>query len=106
MVVKIWWGKLKEIDGIRQENTYINKVINICIGIIKFITSTFVQIFWVFLGFFFCILFQIYNLPDPMTYFICYTLTKAACVFIVKVTQEHVYLSIGTKCAIFIEDLP
>ena len=53
MVVKIWWGKLKEIDGIRQENTYINKVINICIGIIKFITSTFVQIFCFFGGGFF-----------------------------------------------------
>jgi hypothetical protein len=38
---------------------------------------------------FFCILFQIYNLPDPMTYFICCTLTKAACVFIVKVIKER-----------------
>jgi hypothetical protein len=38
-----------------------------------------------------CILFQIYNLPDPMTYFICCTLSKSACVFIVKVIKEHLY---------------
>jgi len=63
-------------------------LINICIGIIKLIKSTFIQFLFYIL---FCILFQIYNLPDPMTYFICCTLTKAACVFIVKVIKEHLY---------------
>ena len=68
------------INLIRKcENNYL---INICIGIIKLIKSTFKQI---------CILFQIYNLPDPMTYFICCTLSKSACVFIVKVIKEHLY---------------
>ena len=64
------------------ENNYL---INICIGIIKLIKSTFIQLKKI------CILFQIYNLPDPMTYFICCTLTKAACVFIVKVIKTHLF---------------
>ena len=71
------------INLIRKcENSYI---INICIGIIKLIKSAFIH----FVLIFFCILFQIYNLPDPMKYFICCTLTKAACVFIVKVIKER-----------------
>jgi hypothetical protein len=71
------------INLIRKcENNYI---INICIGISKLIKNTFI----LFVLNLFCILFQIYNLPDPMTYFICCTLTKAACVFIVKVIKER-----------------